>query len=138
MRLLLRHLTLFLTTVMVVTACNKEPQTNITAPNDDEKIFVFTNKQIKHTELSLDIIPHDQEAEYVVLFAEKKHFIANGIDTREELIEDDLAMLRNYAEYYGITGDKECSTGLPIIIHLFSLFYSNFCINYDIIFLDSR
>lgn len=103
MRLLLRHLTLFLTTVMVVTACNKEPQTNITAPNDDEKIFVFANKQIKHTELSLDIMPHDQEAEYVVLFAEKKHFIANGIDTREELIEDDLAMLRSYAEYYGIT-----------------------------------
>ena len=88
---------------MVVTACNKEPQTNITAPNDDEKIFVFANKQIKHTELSLDIMPHDQEAEYVVLFAEKKHFIANGIDTREELIEDDLAMLRSYAEYYGIT-----------------------------------
>ncbi|MBO7285321.1 MAG: hypothetical protein J6U69_01835 [Alistipes sp.] len=103
MRLLLRHLTLFLTTVMVVTACNKEPQTNITVPNDDEKIFVFSNKQIKHTELSLDIMPHDQEAEYVVLFAEKKHFIANGIDTDEELIEDDLAMLRNYAEYYGIT-----------------------------------
>ena len=103
MRLLLRHLTLFLTTVMVVTACNKEPQTNITTPNDDEKIFVFANKQIKHTELSLDIMPHDQEAEYVVLFAEKKHFIANGIDTREELIEDDLAMLRSYAEYYGIT-----------------------------------
>ena len=103
MRLLLRHLTLFLTTVMVVTACNKEPQTNITAPNDDKKIFVFANKQIKHTELSLDIMPHDQEAEYVVLFAEKKHFIANGIDTREELIEDDLAMLRSYAEYYGIT-----------------------------------
>lgn len=103
MRLLLRHLTLFLTTVMVVTACNKEPQTNITVPNDDEKIFVFANKHIKHTELSLDIMPHDQETEYVVLFADKKHFIANGIDTREELIEDDLAMLRSYAEYYGIT-----------------------------------
>ena len=103
MRLLLRHLTLFLTTVMVVTACNKEPQTNITVPNDDEKIFVFANKHIKHTELSLDIMPHDQETEYVVLFAEKKHFIANGIDTREELVEDDLKMLRSYAEYYGIT-----------------------------------
>ena len=103
MRLLLRHLTLFLTTVMVVTACNKEPQTDITVPNDDERIFAFTNKQIKHNELSLDIIPQDQEAEYVVLFAEKKHFVANGIDTLEELIEDDLAMLRSYAEYYGIT-----------------------------------
>ena len=88
---------------MVVTACNKEPQTNITVPNDDEKIFVFANKQIKHTELSLDVIPQDQEAEYVVLFAEKKHFIANGIDTSEELVEDDLKMLRSYAEYYGIT-----------------------------------
>lgn len=80
-------------------ACQNEPPHEPVKP----KPFAFENKQIKHTELSLDIAPEDKELEYVVLFAEKKHFIANGIDTREELLADDLAMLRQYADYYGIT-----------------------------------
>ena len=73
-------------------------------PNDNTSdIFAFESKDLKHTKLSLNIVPEDKELEYVVLFAEKKHFVANGIDTREELIEDDLAMLRDYANYYKIT-----------------------------------
>ena len=85
--------------IALAAACQNEP------PHEPEKPkpFAFENKQIKHTELSLNIAPEDKELEYVVLFAEKKHFIANGIDTREELLADDLAMLRQYADYYGIT-----------------------------------
>ena len=85
--------------IALATACQNEPPHEPVKP----KPFAFENKQIKHTELSLDIAPEDKELEYVVLFAEKKHFIANGIDTREELLADDLAMLRHYADYYGIT-----------------------------------
>lgn len=85
--------------IAIAAACQNEPPHEPVEP----KPFAFENKQIKHTELSLDIAPQDKELEYVVLFAEKKHFIANGIDTREELLADDLAMLRQYADYYGIT-----------------------------------
>ncbi len=85
--------------IALAAACQNEPPHEPVKP----KPFAFENKQIKHTELSLDIAPQDKELEYVVLFAEKKHFIANGIDTREELLADDFAMLRQYADYYGIT-----------------------------------
>ena len=85
--------------IALAAACQNEPPHEPVKP----KPVAFENKQIKHTELSLDIAPEDKELEYVVLFAEKKHFIANGIDTREELLADDLAMLRQYADYYGIT-----------------------------------
>lgn len=85
--------------IALAAACQNEPPHEPVKP----KPFAFENKQIKHTELSLNIAPEDKELEYVVLFAEKKHFIANGIDTREELLADDLAMLRQYADYYGIT-----------------------------------
>ncbi len=85
--------------IALAAACQNEPPHEPVKP----KPFAFENKHIKHTELSLDIAPQDKELEYVVLFAEKKHFIANGIDTREELLADDLAMLRQYADYYGIT-----------------------------------
>ncbi len=85
--------------IALAAACQNEPPHEPVKP----KLFAFENQQIRHTELSLDIAPEDKELEYVVLFAEKKHFIANGIDTREELLADDLAMLRQYADYYGIT-----------------------------------
>lgn len=85
--------------IALAAACQNEPPHEPVKP----KPFAFENKQIKHTELNLNISPEDKELEYVVLFAEKKHFIANGIDTREELLADDLAMLRQYADYYGIT-----------------------------------
>ena len=85
--------------IALAAACQNEPPHEPVKP----KPFAFENKHIKHTELSLNISPEDKELEYVVLFAEKKHFIANGIDTREELLADDLAMLGQYADYYGIT-----------------------------------
>ncbi|MBO5882663.1 MAG: hypothetical protein J6Q21_05435, partial [Alistipes sp.] len=85
--------------IALAAACQNEPPHEPVKP----KPFAFENKHIKHTELNLDIVPEDKDVEYVVMFAEKKHFVANGIDTRDELIADDLAMLRSYADYYGIT-----------------------------------
>ena len=98
MRLFIKSIIAF-AFVALAAACQNEP------PHEpiETKPFAFENKQIKHTELSLNIAPEDKDMEYVVLFAEKKHFIANGIDTREELIADDLAMLESYANYYGVT-----------------------------------
>ena len=98
MRQILKSIFAFAVIALAV-ACQNEPPHEPVKP----KPFAFENKHIKHTELSLNIAPEDKELEYVVLFAEKKHFIANGIDTREELLADDLAMLRQYADYYGIT-----------------------------------
>ena len=89
--------------VALAAACSNDTKHEVEIPTDEVKPFAFDGKAIKHTELSLNITPLDQELEYVVLFAEKKHFVANGIDTREELIADDFAMLREYADYYGIT-----------------------------------
>ena len=103
MRLFLRSIVALMAVALAV-ACNNDAPQQVDKPNVDEaKAFAFESKSVKHRELSLNIIPEDKEVEYVVLFAEKKHFLANGIDTREELIEDDLAMLRDYADYYGIS-----------------------------------
>ena len=102
MRLFLQNI-FALAIVALAVACNNEPPQNVEPPVDEPKAFAFEKKSIKHRELSLNVIPEDKEAEYVVLFAEKKHFVANGIDTREELLEDDYAMLRDYANYYGIS-----------------------------------
>ena len=98
MRQFLKSIFTFIIATLAV-ACQNEPPHEPIEP----KPFAFENKHIKHTELSLNISPEDKELEYVVLFAEKKHFIVRGIDTREELIADDLAMLRDYANHYGIT-----------------------------------
>ena len=68
--------------IALAAACQNEPPHEPVKP----KPFAFENKHIKHTELNLDIVPEDKDVEYVVMFAEKKHFVANGIDTRDELI----------------------------------------------------
>ncbi len=99
----LKSILAFAIVALAVACDNKPPVNEVTPPENEPKAFAFEAKNIKHMELSLNVIPEDKEVEYVVLFADKKHFVANGIDTREELIEDDLNMLRDYANYYGIT-----------------------------------
>ena len=103
MRQFLKSILAFAIVALAVACDNQPPVNEVTPPEEEPKAFAFEGKNIKHMELSLNVIPEDKEAEYVVLFADKKHFVANGIDTREELIEDDRAMLRNYANHYGIT-----------------------------------
>ena len=74
MRLFLKSIIAFMV-VALAASCNNEPPQNVEPPVDDTKPFAFENKSIKHRELSLSIIPEDKELEYVVLFAEKKHFV---------------------------------------------------------------
>ena len=101
MRVILHH-TILLLALIATLSCTPQSQDPTPIPPENRE-FQFTNKSVTHTTLSVDIAPQDKELEYVVLFADKKHFVANGIDTREELVADDLAMLRDYANYYGIT-----------------------------------
>lgn len=103
MRQFLKSILAFAIVALAVACDNQPPVNEVTPPEEEPKAFAFEGKNIKYMELSLNVIPEDKEAEYVVLFADKKHFVANGIDTREELIEDDLDMLRDYASHYGIT-----------------------------------
>ena len=91
-----------LVAAILVVSCTPVKQIDHPEP-ETPKAFAFENVDATYSTIKVDIVPEDKTAEYVVLFAEKKHFAANNIDTREELIEDDLDMLRSYAEYYGVT-----------------------------------
>ena len=81
--------------------------------------FDFGSKTTDHRSIKLNILPKDKEHEYIVFLCEKKHFTSNGIDTREELLEDDYDYFTMLAEKEGmgvrdlltyagwlITGDK--------------------------------
>lgn len=89
-------------------------------PQHQNLSFDFTGTVANHTQLKTNILPKDKELEYVVLLSEKKHFLMNNIDTREELIEDDYNYISGLSQMYGIsirdflsgmgwlnTGDKE-------------------------------
>lgn len=71
-------------------------------PPEQEKAFSFDGITVDHTSFKLNVKPEDKEMEYLVLLAEKKHFQANHIDTREELLEDDYLYITQLAEYYGM------------------------------------
>ena len=72
-------------------------------PQHENLSFDFTSTVANHTQLRTDILPKDKEQEYVVLFAEKKHFLMNNIDTREEILEDDKQYITSIAQQYGIS-----------------------------------
>ena len=103
---------MFLNMVLVamtiaLSGCNNEEsgvqQKPVDEPQHQNLSFDLDNSVANNTQSKVDVMPKHKEMEYIICFAEKKHFIANGIDTREELLADDLAMLRQYADYYGIT-----------------------------------
>lgn len=78
-------------------ACN-EP--SAPAPQPEAKAFNFSGVVAEHRSLKVNVIPQDKEQEYIVFLSEKKHFLANQIDTREELLEDDYIYFTQLAEYY--------------------------------------
>lgn len=125
----IKTFTLFLNAVMVLVTvslfgCNNynggdEPTNEPNTPTHQNISFDFEGIVANHTKLQVDILPKDKEQEYVVFLSEKKHFIANHIDTRDELMEDDYLYFSGLAEYYGmglrefltkigwlVTGDK--------------------------------
>lgn len=86
-----------LMTAAMLFGCN-EPTPS--TPEPKQQAFKFSGVVAEHRELRVNIIPQDKEQEYVVFLSEKKHFLANQIDTREELLEDDYIYFTQLAEYY--------------------------------------
>lgn len=86
-----------LMTAAMLFGCN-EPTPS--TPEPKQQAFKFSGVTAEHRELRVNIIPQDKEQEYVVFLSEKKHFLANQIDTREELLEDDYIYFTQLAEYY--------------------------------------
>lgn len=68
--------------------------------HDDKKAFTFSNVLKDYRSIKVNITTLNEEQEYIVFISEKKHFLRNQIDTREELLEDDYIYFSEYAEKY--------------------------------------
>ncbi len=82
-------------------ACDKEAP--IDKPGHKNNEFSFENIVVDHTEISVDIRPEDKDMEYVILLSQPQDFIDRGIDTREELLADDLEYITSLAQIYGFS-----------------------------------
>lgn len=71
-------------------------------PQPKSTAFDFSGNTAEHRSIKLNILPKDKEQEYIVFLSEKKHFTVNGIDTRDELLEDDYAYFSMLAEREGM------------------------------------
>lgn len=58
-------------------------------PGTQDQAFSFEMNTVTHTSVATSIIPEDKSMEYIVFLSELKHFYMNGIDTEQELLEDD-------------------------------------------------
>ena len=93
--------TLMIFAAVMLFACDNETPTN--KPGHKNNEFSFEHIIVKHTEINVDICPKDKDMEYIVLLSQPQDFIDRGIDTREELLADDLAYLKSLAQGYGIS-----------------------------------
>lgn len=95
-------------TILAITlcvACNDDKPQNDT-PTPDDKVegeFAFSNPLASQRALSVDITPKDPNMEYIVLLAQKKHFILNEIDSSKKLLDDDLYYVKGLAEQYNMS-----------------------------------
>ena len=91
--------------ILVAVGCNNEkPTPEPPTPDNVEKVegtFSFTDEYASKNVISLNIHSNNPDMEYIVLLAEKKHFLLNGIDTRDELMQDDLSYVTGLASAYG-------------------------------------
>ena len=74
--------------------------------HDAKKAFTFSNVLKDYRSIKVNITTLNEEQEYIVFISEKKHFLRNQIDTREELLEDDYIYFSQLAEQYNM-GVKE-------------------------------
>ena len=86
-------------------ACN-DNTTTTPEPKPEQKTFKFSGAVADHRSIKVNIMPQNEEQEYIVFLCEKKHFLRNQIDTREELLEDDYIYFTQLAEQYDM-GVKE-------------------------------
>ena len=93
--------TLMIFAAVMLFACDNETPTN--KPGHKNNEFSFEHIIVKHTEINVNICPKDKDMEYIVLLSQPQDFIDRGIDTREELLADDLAYLKSLAQGYGIS-----------------------------------
>lgn len=90
---------------MMLFAC-KDNTTTTPEPKPEQKAFKFSGATADHRSIKVNIMPQYEEQEYIVFLCEKKHFVRNQIDTREELLEDDYIYFSQLAEQYNM-GVKE-------------------------------
>ena len=90
---------------MMLFAC-KDNTTTTPEPKPEQKTFKFSGAVAEHRSVKVNIMPQNEEQEYIVFLCEKKHFLRNQIDTREELLEDDYIYFTQLAEQYNM-GVKE-------------------------------
>ena len=91
--------------IALCVACNDDKPQNDT-PTPDDKVtgeFAFSNPLASQRALSVDITPKDPNMEYIILLAQKKHFILNEIDSSKKLLDDDLYYVKGLAEQYNMS-----------------------------------
>lgn len=103
MRLFLQSILTFTTLVLCLSCNTDEPMGDTPTPNDKvEGVIRFSDERSSQRALSLNIISDDPDMEYIVLLAQKKHFILNEIDSQKKLVEDDYFYVQSLANQYNI------------------------------------
>lgn len=101
MRLFLQSILAFASLLMFFACSHDEPNVdNPTPDNKVEGVLHFSDEMASQRALSVSISSDDPDMEYIVLLAQKKHFIINGIDTERKLLEDDFYYIKSLAEQY--------------------------------------
>lgn len=103
MRLFLQSILTFTTLVLCLSCNTDEPTGDTPTPNDKvEGVIRFSDERSSQRALSLNIISDDPDMEYIVLLAQKKHFILNEIDSQKKLVEDDYFYVQSLANQYNM------------------------------------
>lgn len=103
MRLFLQSILTFTTLVLCLSCNTDEPTGDTPTPNDKvEGVIRFSDERSSQRALSLNIISDDPDMEYIVLLAQKKHFILNEIDSQKKLVEDDYFYVQSLAKQYNM------------------------------------
>lgn len=96
---LLYFVALFL--MLPIFGCESEPKEPQPTPQNSD--FVFENFVCNNTSFSIDILPENKEWEYIVFLSGIDHFKNNGIDTEQELFEDDYVYFSEMAAEYDLS-----------------------------------
>ncbi len=103
MRLFLQSILTFTTLVLCLSCNTDEPTGDTPTPNDKvEGVIRFSDERSSQRALSLNIISDDPDMEYIVLLAQKKHFILNEIDSQKKLVDDDYFYVQSLANQYNL------------------------------------
>ena len=103
MRLFLQSILSFTTLVLCLSCNTDEPTGDTPTPNGKvEGVIRFSDERSSQRALSLNIISDDPDMEYIVLLAQKKHFILNEIDSQKKLVEDDYFYVQSLAKQYNM------------------------------------